>query len=306
MTVRIILRILVFALTTTPCLADQFNASVSSGYEKITSPLVRIDLDSPLILVEGRTKLAGHYYQLNLSGVKSWDFSGDTGLDLSANVYAKNAPKAEDLNFGSLSTDATWRKKFGNLNFAIGPSLQRILVANKTFRDSAALQSDLTYIAEGGSFSNMYVAASKSYHVNEYDFLNSKTFTASFTQHFKNIGLGFSALDLQLNASREKNIQDFDDLSNHAYYGRVSIDREMLGLTWSVGVSIIKSHFDSPFFDGFEKRRDRYVSYEFGVERKISDKMHVNLDFNQGENRSNLALFESDYRAANISLSYNY
>lgn len=47
----------------------------------------------------------------------------------------------------------------------------------------------------------------------------------------------------------------------------------MLGLTWSVGASITKSYFDAPIFEGFDKRRDSYVSYEFGIERRISDEI---------------------------------
>jgi hypothetical protein len=93
------------------CNAAQFNASLSSGYEKITSPLVRIDLDSPLILVEGRSKLAGNYFLLNLSGVKDWELPYSMTIDISANAYVKQAPKAEDLNFSTTSIDATWRKK---------------------------------------------------------------------------------------------------------------------------------------------------------------------------------------------------
>lgn len=290
----------------TCCFAEQFNADLSTGYEKISSPLVRIDLDSPLILVEGRTKLAGQYYAINLNGMKEWALSNETSLDLSISSYVKQAPKAEGLNFSNLSLDTNWRKNFNHFHFGLGPSVQRVWVANQTFRDNLVLQSDMTYVSTDGGFTNAYFALAKSLYVDEFDYLNSKTITASLTHHIKQIGLGFSALDLQLNASREKNTQDFDDLSNHAYYGRVSIDREMLGLTWSLGASITKSYFDAPFFDGFEKRRDSFVGYEFGVERKLTEHIHANLDFNKAKNKSNLALFESEYHSVNLSLNLMY
>ncbi len=286
--------------------ANQLSANVSTGYETITSPLVRIDIDSPLILVEGRSKLAGNYNQVNINGVIDWQLGNDTSMDITASVYVKQAPKAEDLNFSNFSTDASLRKNLDQLNIGFGPSVQRIWIANQEFRDSVSLQSDFTYVKSSGGFTNLYFAIAKSLYVDEFDFLDSKTVTASLTHHINNVGLGFSALDIQLNANRDKNTQHFDDLSNYAYYGRISIDREMLGLTWSVGASITKSYFDAPFFEGFDKRRDSYVSYEFGIERRISDKMQLSLDFNKAKNSSNLVLFESNYRALNVSLNYNY
>ena len=291
----------------TSSLADQLSTTISTGHEKITSPLVRIDIDSPLILVEGRTKLAGQYQQLSLNGVKSWEINPVAGVDVSGNVYVKQASNAPDLNFSTMSLDASLRNNFAHVNVGIGPSVQRIWVANQRFRDSVSFQSDFTFVTpQGGGFTNFYVALSKSLFVDAFQYLDSKAITASFTHHIPDVGLGFSALDLQFNASREKNTQDEDDLSNHAYYGRVSVDRDMLGLTWSLGASITKSYFDAPFFDSFEKRRDRYVGYEFGLERKISNNLHANLDFYQAKNASNLALFESQYHSVNLSLSFHY
>lgn len=306
MNVASILCAIAFLFFLAPSFADQLSANISTGHEKITSPLVRIDIDSPLILVEGRTKLAGQYHQLSLNGVKSWEMNQATGVDLSANVYIKQAPNAPDLNFSTLSFDASLRNNFAHVNVGIGPSVQRIWVANQRFRDSVSLQSDFTFVKADGGFTNIYFALSKSLYIDAFQYLDSKTMTASFTHHIQDVGLGFSALDLQFNASREKNTQHEDDLSNHAYYGRVSIDREMLGLTWSLGASITKSYFDAPFFDGFEKRRDSYVGYEFGVERKLTEHIHANLDFNKAKNNSNLALFESDYHSVNLSLNLMY
>jgi hypothetical protein len=297
---------LICLLICKPCLADGFNASLSMGYEKITSPLVRIDLDSPLILVEGRSKLAGDYYQFGAGGVKEWDLSNGNAFDFSTNIYIKQSPNASDLNFSSVSLDATFRKKLGDWNFGIGPSVQHMWIANSSFRDSVSLQSDLTYIKSNGDFTNAYIAIAKKDHVEDFSFLNSKTISASITHHINNVAFGFSALDLQFNVSHDKNTQDADDLSNYAYYGRASIDRKMFGLTWSAGASITKSYFESPFFDGFAKRRDLYVSYEFGVEREISDKLTLSLEVTKAKNNSNLALFESNYDATSLSLNYTY
>lgn len=293
-------------LNLTSCFADQLIVNLSNGYEKITSPLVRIDIDSPLILVEGRTKLAGQYYLLNFNGVKDWNINKENSVDFSTSAYIKEAPKAVDLNFSTLSFDTNLRKNFNHFHFGFGPSIQRVWVANRTFRDNFLLQSDLTNTTLDGGFTNFYFGIAKSMYVNEFSFFDSKTVTASFTHHINDVGFGFSALDLQLNASREKNTQDFDDLSNRAYYGRISIDREMFGLTWSGGASITKSFFDAPFFDGFDKRRDSYVSYEFGLERKLSDNVNLNFDLNKAKNSSNLALFESDYHSVNLSLNFSY
>jgi hypothetical protein len=298
--------LLTLALHASVVFAEQFSASVSTGYEKVTSPLVRIDTDSPLIFVEGRTKLAGHYNQVSINGVKDWQLGNAVSMDISANAYVKEATSAKDLNFSQVSLDTSWRKNLGRFNIGFGPSVQRIWVASQSFRDSASLQTDFTLVESNGSFTNLYMALSKSRYVDDFDFLDSKTITASLTHHINNIGFGFSAFDLQLNANREKNTRHFDDLSSDAYYARVSIDREMLGLTWSLGASLTKSYFDAPFFEGFDKRRDAYVSYEFGVERQVSDKWTFNVDLNQGENKSNLALFESKYKSANLSLSYRY
>ena len=288
------------------CKADQLNGNISTGYEQVSSPLVRIDVDSPLMLVEGRTKLAGRYYQFSLSGVKDWDIENASSLSLSASSSIKISPSAKDLNYGLVSIDGAWRKQLGSVSIGIGPSVQRVWIVNERFRDSVTMQTDITYVQPNGSFTDIYMDVSKSFFVEDYDFSNSKSTTLSFTHHINALGLGFSALDLQLSATREKNTQDFEDLSSRSFYARASIDRNMLGLTWSMGASLTKSNFDAPFFEGFPKRNDLYVSYEFGLEREFSDKMHMSLDFTKAQNRSNLVLYESDYRLLSLSLNYVY
>jgi hypothetical protein len=295
-----------FACCSVQIYAGQLSAGISTGYEKITSPLVRIDIDAPLLLVEGRSKLTGQYYQFGASGFYDWDLGRDYSYDLSASTSIKQAPNAEDLNFSIVSVDTAFRKKIGEISLGIGAAVQRTWVANSEFRDSLSLQSDLTYTKANGSFTNVYLGVSKNYFADEFEFFDSQSATLSLTQHTKDIGLGFSALDLQLSASRDKNIRNSDDLSNYACYGRVSLDKKMLGLTWSAGASITKSYFDAPFFDGFAKREDSYISYEFGVEREFSDTLKMSLDFNKAKNKSNLVLFESDYRAVNLTLNYTF
>lgn len=303
-TIKITISLVFIYLFCSHCNAGQLSAALVTGYEAVSSPLVRIDLDSPLILVEGRTELASPYYQFNLNGVKDWDFGNESEFSFSANSNIKISPNAEGLNFSMLSIDAIWRKKLNELNFEIGPSVQRIWVANADFRDSLALQFDVTHVRQNGSYTDLYFEFAKKYFVEEIDFFDSKSATVSLIQHMKDIGFGFSALDFELSATREQNIKDANELSNKTFYGRVSLDREMLGLTWSAGVSVTHSIFDAPFSDGFDRRRDLYVSYEFGVERKFSDHVSMSLALTKAENHSNLALFESDYQLISLSLNY--
>lgn len=286
--------------------AAQVNASLISGYEKITSPLVRIDFNGSLILVEGLNRLEGRYNQLNASVFNNWVVTDNLGFNASANTNIKQAPDNKDLNYSQITLDGTFRKKIDDFSLGMGASVQRIWIANSTFRDSASLQSDLTYIRPDGGFTNVNVSVAKSFFVEDFDFFDNKSATISMAHHSKDVGLGFSALDLQLSATRQKNVRESDDLSNFSYFGRASLDRKMLGLTWSVGASVTNSYFDEPFFDGFAKRADSYVSYEFGVEREFSNKLRMSLDFNKAKNSSNLALFESNFRAVSFSLNYNF
>lgn len=298
--------LLVLLICTTSCNADQFSANISTGYEKNTSPLVNIDFDTPLIFVEGRNKLAGHFYQLNLSTMKNWELSNNVSVDISANTIIKDVPEAKDLNFSIAFLDFSIRKKWGDFTLSLSPSVQRIWVENKPFRDSTAMQTDLTYVMENGNFTDLYLALSKNNFVEEYEFFDSKASTASLTQHIVNFGYGIDVIDLQLSVNREKNIKHEEDLSYYAYFARASIDKKMLGLTWSLGASSNKSYFDEAFFDGFEKRVDNNITYEMSVERQLSDKLAFLFEITHSRNYSNLALFESDYKAFNISLSYQY
>jgi len=288
------------------CYADQFSASLSTGYEKNTSPLVNIDFDTPLIFVEGRNKLAGHFYQLNLSTMKNWQLSDTVSFDISANSIIKDVPEAKDLNFSIAFLDLSVRKKLGDFTLSLSPSLQRIWIENKKFRDSTAIQTDLTYMKDNGNFTDLYFAISKNDFIEEYAFFDSKASTASLTQHIVNFGYGIDAIDLQFSVNREKNIKHEEDLSYYAYFARASIDKKMLGLTWSLGASSNKSYFDEAFFDGFKKRVDNNVTYEMSVERQFLDKFALLFAITHSRNYSNLALFESDYKAFNISLSYQH
>ena len=288
------------------CIADQFNLDVGTGYEKVTSPLVRIDLEGPLILVDGRSQLAGQFYQVKADSLKDWDIGSKGTFNLSANLDVKDSPKAQGLNFSTASLEAVWRKELDHFNLSFGPTIQRVWVANARFRDNVCLQTDLTYVKDKGTYSNLYMALSKNYYVEDFEFMDSKAITVSLTHHINEIAFGFTDLDLQLSATRDKNIADSNDLSNYAYYGSVSIDRKMLGLTWSFVASMTQSYFDEPFFDGFAKRRDRYISYEIDVERKLTDQLSLNLAINTAENYSNLALFQSDYQLINLTLNYTY
>lgn len=304
--INFIARVILLAACIFQCKADQLDANISTGYERISSPLVRIDIESPLMLVEGRSELTGQYYQLNVSGVKDWDLAHDVGFSLSGSCSIKTSPSAKDLNYSYASIDGALRKQINEVVFSAGPSVQNIWVADKNFRNSITLQTDVIFTKPNGSFTDIYLDVSKSYFVDEFDFFNNKSTTVSLTHHINEVGFGFSALDLQLSASREINVQNFEDLSNHSYYARVSIDRIMLGFTWSLGASLTKSNFDAPFYDGFAKRSDQYVSYEFGLEREFSNELRMSLDFTKAQNRSNLALYESDYQQVNLSLYYQY
>lgn len=238
--------------------------------------------------------------------MKNWELGNNVSFDISANTIIKDVPEAKDLNFSIAFLDFSARKKMGDFTLSLSPSVQRIWVANKPFRDSTALQSDLTYVTENGNFTDLYLAVSKNSFVEEYAFFDSKASTASLTQHIVNFGYGIDVIDLQLSVNREKNIKHEEDLSYYAYFARASIDKKMLGLTWSLGASSNKSYFDEAFFDGFEKRVDNNITYEMSVERQLTDKFALLLELTHSRNYSNLALFESDYKAFNISLSYQH
>jgi hypothetical protein len=286
--------------------AGQFNANLSYGYEKITSPLVSIDFDSPLILVEDISNLSAHYNQLNLSALQDWEINHQYSFDVSGNALVKDAIETKDLNFSIASIDGTLRKKLGDTTLSIGSSAQRIWVANSNFRDSLSIQTDFTIVKSNGSFTDIYIGLSKNYFVNDFAFFNNRTSTISLTHHLASPEQLINGLDFQASINREKNLKDSEDLSNYSYYGRVSVDKQLAGLTWSVGASINKSYFDKPFSAGFEKRRDDYTSYEFSVERAISDTLSMSLELTKARNSSNLALFDSKYESFNLTLNYNY
>lgn len=286
--------------------AGQFNASLNYGYEKITSPLVSIDFDSPLILVEDITNLSAHYNQLSMSALQDWEINHQYSFDVSGNVLVKDAIETKDLNFSIASIDGTFRRKFSDSTLSAGPSLQRIWVANSNFRDSIAVQTDYTFLRPNGSFTDIYIGLSKNYFVKDFVFFNNRTSTISLTHHITSTNYWISGLDFQASINREKNLKNSEDLSNYSYYSRLSLDKQLAGFTWSIGASINKSYFDKPFSFGFEKRRDDYTSYEFSVERPINDAVTMSIELTKARNSSNLAMFDSKYQSFNLSVNYTY
>lgn len=288
------------------CFADQVNTSLNIGYERITSPIVRVQPNSPALLIDGKSKLDAYFYQVNLNVLNDWAINDDLNFDISTNASLKKAKDAETLNYGNFSVDGSWRKKFENNTLSIGPSIQRIWIQNENFRDSASLQSDLTNLKPDGGFTDVYLALSKNYFVKDYSFFDSNSLTTSLTQHNVDIASGFNALDWQLSISREKNARNFDDLSNYSYFGRVSVDKKLFDLTWSLGMSMTKSYFDKPLIVGLDKRKDRYINYEVSVERNISDSLNFAIELAKAKNNSNIAFYRSDYVSFSLSLFYNY
>jgi hypothetical protein len=129
---------------------NSLTAELSYGHEHFSAPLVRLANEGPLILVDGRTQLAGSFRGVAVSATRMVNFSDARSLQANASFRDRAFASSPDLNTRQSSLDVMYRAPWQSVSFGVGPSAQRIAIGGSHFRQRLSLQADV-FIQHGES-----------------------------------------------------------------------------------------------------------------------------------------------------------
>jgi hypothetical protein len=201
------------------------------GYESLSSPVVRIDPDSALILIDGTSRLRGSYGRLAANAFKALPLGGGTLVALTASLDLKWAPRARDLDFTIAQVDATLRHPFGWASLGGGPTASHLRVAGARFRDGLGLRADAA-LPDGADGHWVLVAdGGRQHHGPGYEDLDARVASVSLHRRIATPVPAFTALDMESGLSRTANRHRFDDLANRGRHVRVGWNQHSAALT---------------------------------------------------------------------------
>lgn len=281
-----------------------FEASL--GYESLSSPVVRIDPDSALILVEGTSRLRGSYGRLAVNAFKELPLGGEAMLVATARLDAKRAPRAPDLDFTIAQVDATLRHAFAGTSLGIGPTAGHVRVAGARFRDGVGVRADVA--KPDGADGHWVVVADggRHRHGSGYEDLDARVASASVHRRIATPFAGVSALDLEAGISRTANRHGYQDLSSRGRYARIAVESTVSGFDVAVALSGQSVRFDAGLADDVPARRERFTLVEIGASREFARDTTLRADFTVGRNRANLAIYDNRLRAFSVTLLAAY
>ncbi len=289
-----------------PATMTTFLAELSAGYEHYSSPLVRLSDEGPLVLVEGRSKLVGHYVGTTISASHMVNFAGQQSLQVNAALRDRNFRHADDLNFRQGNVDVLYRRPVGTASAGIGAGVQRIAVGGQHFRQRVALQADLFFQHGQDGFTSIVIDQGDNRHAFDNRDLDASAGLALVRRQFTNPRHGIDEFAIEAGVGRERNIRGNHDLSNRQLHLRMNMDWHTPGLRWTLALMLQRSQFESALLPGMPARLDRLASLDLGVEYAINTHAAIRADWSQMINKANTALYESRYRGGSVTLLLNH
>lgn len=282
------------------------NAEISHGWETHSSPLVRIADEGPLIRVLGTQRLASAYDRGAVSGMKTLPLADATSLQLSAAAEEKRFRDARELDFGMQSLDAWLRWPTAAGSLGVGGGLQWMSLGGGAFRRREALMADWTLPAADGGFLGVVLDHGINRHAPDYVDLDSRSTLLLIRRQFPKPLDWIDEISVEAGAQREVNQRGFADLASTAYYARVTTSWPALGLKWAFGLMAQDARFDAALLPGLPARRDTFVAIDASCEYPLGARTALRLDITSARNRANVALYESRFGTASLSLAIDF
>ena len=282
--------------------AAQFSAEVGVGYEAQTSPLVRLSPQGELINIDGLQRLGGSHILAGIQGFSNWQLSPGWSVSLAGDASQKRAPGASDFDFGMVSVQPAVHLTLGTGSLGWGLGLQQIAVSGRSFREVRSTQVDWTLPSADGSFFSVAADVGDNRHPNEFSDLDSVSTSLSLQRHWVKPLTGVDALDMSVYFARERNGQDFAELSHRSQMLSTSMQWRWQDITWSAGVNFQRVEFDATAFAAEPVRVDRAVGIELGAELELSPKHTLRFEYSEVRSASTIGLYDNSYQQITIKM----
>ena len=282
--------------------ATQITAEAGWGYEKQTSPLVRISPQGTLIRIDGQQQAGGAHLRAGAQGFTSWSLNDEWSASLAGNASQKRAPNAAEFDFGTVAVQPAIHVALGSSSLGWGMTLQHIDVAGQAFRDIRSMQADWTLADPDGSHWTIVADAGVNRHPGEFADLDASTASLMMQRHWAKPLVGIDAFDIAAYFSRERNQKDFNELSNRAMMLSASMQWRWQNITWSAGSFWQVARFDATAFAEEALRRDRAFSRELSAEHALSAKHTLRVEFSDVRNKSTTQLYDNHYQQLAITI----
>lgn len=279
---------------------------LSLGHEELTSPLVRLSDTGPLLRVEGLSRLAGNTWRLAGSFMHDWSTAEGASFALSGHAETRRSPQAPDLDWSLISTDLMARRPLAGMLWGLGPTLQRLDVAGRHFRDVLGLQADVLRTLEAGGHWSLAGLRAEYRHPGDNRDFDSALAMWNVQRRFAQPLPGTDSLDIEAGVLRERNRRGLPELSSRSVYGRVALAGKLGEVEWSAGLMLQRSRFDASPLPALAPRRDGYRAVDLALSYDLTADNYIKLEANFARNAANLALYESRYRQLALTLGHNW
>jgi len=281
-------------------------AEFGQGWERSTSPLVRVSPDGALVQLPGLSKLAGPVSRLLVNGSREWSTNGPLQFSATAVSEVRWSPTARDLDLAFATADFSARWGFGAGSFSVSPSHMILGVAGKSFRTTDSVRIDWTHTSGEGDLWSIRVEPARYRHSSAFVDLNADVFAVSGNTRWKLSDMGLDKLEFAWGVRRERNRQRYADLSNRGAHASLEAVWPFFGAQWSATLLLQHTKFDAAGPDGLPARRDRFLSTDLTAEWPLSKTSFVRMNLSNAINHATPSLYENQHRTIEISVGAHW
>lgn len=278
----------------------QVASEVGFGYESQTAPLIRLSPQGELISLDGVQRLGGASVRVGAQAFSSWDMGQGWGVSLALDASQKRLPSASEFDFGMVSVQPSLHRIVGGTTLGVGASFQRMDVAGSAFRQVTGVQGSWTLPQADGNLWMAIVDMTHNEHAPAFADLDASAVSLSVQRHLAQPGGAWTGADFSLYLARERNEKGLSELSHGTAILGASLHWSALGLAWSTGGSYQAVQFDGSVFDGETLRRDRAIGLDLAVEKTLTPRTTLQVEWGSVRNFSSIPVFENTFHQLSL------
>ena len=276
------------------------------GWERSTSPLVRVSPDGALVQLPGLSKLAGSVSRLLVSGSREWSSGGPIQFSATAVSEVRWSPTARDLGLAFATIDVAAHWNVGSGSLGVSPSHMVLGVAGKSFRTTDSVRVDWTQASPDGDLWSVRIEPARYRHSAAFVDLNADVLALSGNKRWKFADVGLDKVELAWGVRRERNRQGYVDLSNRGAHVSLEVAWPFIGAAWSATLLLQRTRFDAIGPDGLPARRDRFVSTDLTAEWPLAKNSYLRVSVSNATNHATPSLYENQHRTIELSVGAHW